>query len=54
MKCNNSGQTIAEYILIMGLVAVALVVLMGAAVKKGFREAFNTYKYVLMVPYPYR
>jgi Flp pilus assembly pilin Flp len=50
----RSGQTVAEYIFILSLCAIVLIIALSAMLQKGFGGAFNTYKNVLMIPYPFK
>jgi len=51
---NNSGQTVAEYVILLGLVVVISVITLGFFLNMGYRTAFNKYGGLLAVPYIYQ
>lgn len=50
---SNSGQTIAEYAILMGLVAIVCLIIVSGFLKVGYGTAFNKYAGLLSDWYTY-
>lgn len=53
-KRSDSGQTLVEYVLLLGLVAVVALLIVSAFLRAGYGIAFGKYAKLFSEPYIYR